>query len=87
MLYSTDENKGTEYGLEALKKCHDVFPKLKVELFGVYSKPLGLPDWMHYNQNPVDLCSIYNSTAIFLLLVTMKVGGFLLRKLCFVVVL
>lgn len=65
MLYSTDENKGTEYGLEALKKCHDVFPKLKVELFGVYSKPLGLPDWMHYNQNPVDLCSIYNSTAIF----------------------
>lgn len=29
MLYSTDENKGTEYGLEALKKCHDVFPKLK----------------------------------------------------------
>lgn len=65
MLYSIEKRKGSWYGLKALEACHKVCPQLKVELFGVYPKPKGLPSWIHYNQNPKDLYSVYNSTAIF----------------------
>lgn len=65
MLYHTEERKGTKYGLEALQICKQKIPDLQVELFGVFPTPENLEDWIHYTQKPQDLCSLYNSTAIY----------------------
>jgi glycosyltransferase involved in cell wall biosynthesis len=65
MLYHTDERKGTQYGIEALRMCKKEVPELQVELFGVFPKPENLSEWIHYTQNPHDLCALYNSTAIY----------------------
>lgn len=65
MLYSTAEIKGSKYGLEALRLCKKKVPQLEVLLFGVCSNPHLPETWIHYTREPKDLCSIYNSTAIF----------------------
>lgn len=65
MLFSTEERKGTKYGLEALRSCREVLPDLHVELFGVYSKPSTLEPWIHYTREPKNLAALYNSTAIY----------------------
>ena len=65
MLFSTEERKGTQYGLEALRLCKKVIPDLHLDLFGVHPKPENLENWMKYAQEPQDLCSLYNSTAIY----------------------
>lgn len=65
MLYSTEERKGTEFGMAALRECKKIVPELSVELFGVYPKPKGLEDWIHYTQKPNDLMGLYNSVAIY----------------------
>jgi len=65
MLYHTEERKGTQYGLEALRICKKEIPGLRVELFGVYPRPDNLEKWICYTQSPQDLCSLYNSTAIY----------------------
>lgn len=65
MLYSTEDRKGTKYGLEALHICKKEIPDLRVELFGVYPTPDKLEVWMNYSRKPQDLSSLYNSTAIY----------------------
>ncbi len=65
MLYSREPRKGTKYGMEAMEKLKQVYPDLKLVLFGVYPAPAGLPAWMEYHQKPADLASLYNSAAIF----------------------
>lgn len=65
MLYSIEERKGTQYGLEALRICKESVPDLHVELFGVPPTPQKLEEWMHYNRAPQDLPAVYNSTAIY----------------------
>lgn len=65
MLYSIEERKGTQYGLEALRICKKEVPDLRVELFGVPSQPKDLASWINYNQTPKDLACLYNSTAIY----------------------
>ncbi len=66
MLYSIQEIKGTEYGLEALKIVKEYYPSLKVELFGICPEPEGLPEWMKFYRNPEDLSDLYNRNAIFI---------------------
>ncbi|MDR3326840.1 MAG: glycosyltransferase family 4 protein [Prevotellaceae bacterium] len=65
MLFSIEDRKGTKYGLEALRICKKEVPDLQVKLFGVYPEPENLEEWIHYTQKPQDLCSLYNSTAIY----------------------
>jgi len=65
MLFSTEERKGTQCGLEALRLCKKEIPDLRVELFGVHSKPKNLESWIKYTREPKNLCSLYNSSAIF----------------------
>lgn len=65
MMYSIQEIKGSNYGLEAVKKIKDVYPSLKVELFGVCPQPDGLPDWIRFYRDPNDINALYNGNAIF----------------------
>jgi glycosyltransferase involved in cell wall biosynthesis len=68
MLYHVQKWKGFEDGFEAIKKVKEKIKKLELNLFGVYSKPNGLPDWVNYYQLPSKeiLNDLYNDTAIFL---------------------
>lgn len=66
MMYSKQEIKGSEYGLEALKMVKERVPALEVEMFGISPAPDYLPHWIKYYRNPDDLCSIYNRNAIFI---------------------
>jgi len=65
MLYSEEERKGSMYGLEAIKICKEKYPDLRVSLFGVYKRSVKIPDWIEYNQSPLNLIDIYNRSAIF----------------------
>ncbi|WP_255489383.1 glycosyltransferase family 4 protein [Dysgonomonas sp. 216] len=66
MQYSTQEIKGSRYGIEALKQVKNSFPELTVDLFGVCPEPEDLPDWMTYYRAPKNLNELYNRNAIFL---------------------
>ena len=66
MLYHPLPKKGFQYGLNALRRCKALFPALTVELFGIYPIPGFEESWIHYTQNPTDLCSLYNQASIFL---------------------
>lgn len=66
MLYSTQDIKGSEYGIEALKIVKQKYPQLKVDLLGVHSRPQELPQWMQYHRKADDLSDIYNRNAIFI---------------------
>lgn len=65
-MYSKQELKGAKYALDALAILKAKYPDLEVQIFSVYSKPRNLLGWINFYKNPSDLCSIYNSTAIFL---------------------
>ena len=65
MLFSIEERKGTNYGLDALRICQKEVSDLHVELFGVYPVSQKLESWIHYTQMPKDLGALYNSTAIY----------------------
>lgn len=66
MLWHEMPKKGCNYGIEALRICRERFPDLEVELFGIYSNPNFDERWIHYTQQPDNLCALYNSVAIFL---------------------
>lgn len=66
MLYSEEPRKDSTTGINALKLLQQEFPQLKVQLFGVYPLPEGLPKFIHYVQKPVNLCDLYNEAAIFI---------------------
>ena len=66
MLYSEEPRKGTSYGLEALKQVHALYPELRVQFFGVYPTPSGLPDWISYIQRPGNLRQLYNEASVFI---------------------
>ncbi len=66
MMYSTQEIKGSKYGLEALKLVKKEIPELQVQLFGISPCPEGLPQWMKYHRSPQNLREVYNSNAIFI---------------------
>lgn len=68
MLYHVQELKGCDDGFKALDVVKNVYPELKVSLFGVYPAPEGLPDWITYYRQPdkETFNNIYNSAAIFI---------------------
>jgi glycosyltransferase involved in cell wall biosynthesis len=65
MLYSTEQRKGTQYGMEAIALLQKKFSKLKVILFGVPPAPPDLPEYITYYQKPSNLNELYNQAAIF----------------------
>jgi len=65
MLFSEEDRKGSKYGLEAIKKCKQKFPDLKVTFFSVYKRPEYIPEWVEYFKSPVNLIDIYNNSAIY----------------------
>ncbi len=69
MLYNDGvEWKGSADGVAALKLLKERYPDLEAELFGVQERPLELPTWITYHQQPKqeELRRIYNRAAIFL---------------------
>lgn len=68
MLYHHMKLKGSEEGIALLRRMKFRYPDLRVVLFGVYSTPENLPDWMEYHQSPSreELCRLYNESSIYL---------------------
>lgn len=66
MNYSSQEIKGSKYGLEALIIVKDTVSDLNVELFSVNPNPGNLPSWIKFHRNPQDLPELYNRNAIFI---------------------
>lgn len=64
MMYSREEVKCSDLGLQALHRLKELVPSLEVSLFGVSEKP-SLPQWITYHQKPSDLPGLYNRHAIF----------------------
>lgn len=66
MLYHHQEHKGVPIALEALDIVREVYPQLRLNLFGVPDNP-NLGDWVTYTQaaNDKQLLDIYNKSAIF----------------------
>ncbi len=68
MLYHVLPNKGSTYGIEALKLLKNDFRDLEVNMFGTCKRPAHLPYWINYKRNMSEkqLSDLYNLTAIFL---------------------
>ena len=68
ILYHTSDWKGSADGLRALHMAKARVPELKALMFGVFSPPPDLPNWIEYYQNPPQrkLREIYNRAAVFL---------------------
>lgn len=69
MLYSEQKWKGSQIGIEALKKVRKEIPDLQVFLFGTCERKRNIPSWMDYYENPkqdVIVNDIYNNAAVFL---------------------
>ncbi len=68
MLNHRLPNKGSVYGIEAIKMLKVDYPQLKAFLFGTCKRPADLPEWISYTQNASeeDLLKIYNSASVFI---------------------
>lgn len=68
MMYHNSDWKGSTDGLQAIYKAQARMPQLRALLFGVPSRPPGLPAWVEYHRNPLQskLREIYNRSAVFL---------------------
>jgi len=68
MLNHRLPDKGSKYGIEAIRLLKEDYPQLKAHLFGTCERPADLPEWIEYTQNATEdqLLEIYNSVALFL---------------------
>lgn len=68
MLYHTSKLKGCNIGFEALNIVKESYPQLQAKVFGIPARPIELPSWIDYYQNPTqsNLNEIYNSCGIFI---------------------
>lgn len=69
MMCSKDKNKGTENGIEVLKKVLEKKPEVKIKCFGTCSRPESLPYEVEYYENPRQeflIEEIYNKAKIFI---------------------
>lgn len=66
MMYSVQEIKGSQYGLDALVKLKAKYSQLQVELFGICAEPEGLPDWIQFHRDPEDIVGLFNRNSIFI---------------------
>lgn len=69
MLYSMAKSKGSDDGLQALRKCKEIHADLDVVLFGPTKRfrPSGLPDWADYKGNipQRQLTQLFNDSRIY----------------------
>lgn len=67
MLYNLAERKDYLLAFRTLELVHYFKPEIKVKAFGVLPRPITMPEWFEYTQQPTpeELLSIYNSTSIF----------------------
>jgi glycosyltransferase involved in cell wall biosynthesis len=67
MLYHSAPYKGFDDGLKAVALARAKYPGIRLDLFGVFPKPGGLPRWASYTRNPPlkRLIGLYNRIGIF----------------------
>lgn len=67
-LYNPSPRKDINVAFNALDIVHKKFPTLKVLIFGTSQRPVHLPEWYEYHQNPTkeEHNSIYNKCSIFI---------------------
>lgn len=68
MLFHSSPWKGSADGIAALQIARTEEPRLEATLFGVKSRPVGLPSWIRYEKQPPQqrLRELYNSASVFL---------------------
>lgn len=68
LLYHTDEIKGVKFALEAIYRLKEEYTDLTVEMFGMFSTPKDLPNWINYKKSAsqTETVDIYNKVQIFL---------------------
>ncbi|MCL6583819.1 MAG: glycosyltransferase family 4 protein [bacterium] len=69
MMYSHLDWKGATDGIKALELAKNKLPQLQAILFGSRRRPLSLPHWIRYFQNPPQAVirdQIYNASSIYL---------------------
>jgi glycosyltransferase involved in cell wall biosynthesis len=68
MLFHLSPLKGCEDGIAALKIVKAKYQELNATFFGTCERPLNLPTWIDYYQNPDKVLhnKIYNESAIFI---------------------
>lgn len=68
MMYNLKTTKGCEDSFAALEIVKKLVPNLKVNIFGIPTRPDFLPEWYEYVQLPTaeQLRNLYNKSAIFI---------------------
>lgn len=68
MMYSELRFKAAPDGVRALQLVKERHPDTKVVMFGVSLRPLWIPEWVEYHQNPPQdfiVSEIYNKSSVF----------------------
>lgn len=68
VLYHEEKPKGFEYAWEAILRIKQELPELTVQMFGAYTRPEWIPEWVTFSENatPEQLRDIYNKTEVYL---------------------
>lgn len=68
MLYHKHNWKGTSYGMKAIMNIKKRIPELKLILYGVFTTPSNLPNWISFYEKPkqILLRRLYNEASIFI---------------------
>ncbi len=68
VMYHEKPHKGFRYAWQAIDRLHCMRPDLRVNMFGAYSAPEWLPDWVNYTfcANDAELRAIYNASWIYI---------------------
>lgn len=68
LLYHEAEHKGVKYAFQALGELKKIYPDLTVEMFGIFTKPKCLPEWINYTKgaSQKQTVDIYNMVEVFL---------------------
>ena len=68
ILYHEGAHKGFKYAFEVINILKTKYNDLVVNMFGVFEKPIKLPDWINYTKNATEgeLVKIYNDSQVFL---------------------
>lgn len=68
VLYHSNELKGFKYAYDAIIQLKQMYPELKIKMFGTSKPDFKLPSWIEFtlNASKEDTVKIYNSVSIFL---------------------
>ena len=65
MMYSEEKTKASHIGIKAFINLKKDFPNLILTMFGTLPRPIDLPSWIKYIQNPENLNLLYNDHRYF----------------------